>query len=147
MVFGLVGGGVMLLRYIWQRTNLILAQEGLFPVVRGRAAGQTYYHDPNRQWAGTVAYGSGPDGLQARSLLPSGAEGYQTQISTQAQATQLIAAASQGGGMPRHTRQAVQRMIQAPQATTRMPEIVTLDTSVSEERRLLAAILAEMDAE
>ena len=147
MVFGLAGGGVMLLRYIWQRTNLIRAQEGLFPVVRGRAAGQTYYHDPNRQWAGTVAYGSGPDGLQARSLLPSGAEGYQAQISTQAQATQLIAAASQGGGIPRHTRQVVQRMTQAPQETPRMPEIVTLDTSVSEERRLLAAILAEMDAE
>jgi len=55
VVLGLAGGGVMLLRYIWQRTNLIRAQDGLFPVVRGRAAGQTYYHDPNRQWAEAVA--------------------------------------------------------------------------------------------
>ncbi len=55
MVFGLAGGGVMLLRYIWQRANLIRARDGLFPVVRGRAAGQTYYHDPNRQWAEAVA--------------------------------------------------------------------------------------------
>ena len=137
---GLVGG---LLRVVWRRSRLVHPQpSGIFPVIEGRAGGQTYYHDPNRQLAGTVAYGDGPDGVAVRHLVPSGQEGAQFQIATQAQATQFVAAASQGQKLTAQAGRLVERMAAAASAppVPRLPEVVVLDGAVPEERRLLAAL-------
>jgi hypothetical protein len=139
-VGGLVGG---LLRVVWRRSRLVHPHSsGIFPVVEGRAGGETYYHDPNRQLAGTVAYGDGPEGLTVRHLAPPGQEEAQFQIATQAQATQFVAAASQGQKPTAQTRRLVERMALA--APTRpvphLPEVVVLDEAIPEERRLLAAL-------
>ncbi len=137
---GVVGG---LVRTTWRRSRLIRPHPtGLFPIVEGRAGGQTYYHDPNRQWAGTTAYGAGPEGTLVRHLAPPGQEEAQFQIATQAQATQLVAAASQGGGLTAPTRRLVERVALAASAqpAPRLPEVVLLDESIPQERRLLAAL-------
>lgn len=136
-VGGLVGG---LLRILWRRSRLVHPHSsGIFPVIEGRAGGQTYYHDPNRQLAGTVAYGNDPEGVTARHLTPSGQEEAQFQIATQAQATQLVAAASQGQKqLTAQTRRLAERVAARP--VPRLPEVVVLDETIPEERRLLAAL-------
>lgn len=146
VVLSLVGvGGVVggLLRVVWRRSRLVHPHSsGIFPVVEGRAGGETYYHDPNRQLAGTVAYGDGPEGLTVRHLAPPGQEEAQFQIATQAQATQFVAAASQGQKPTAQTRRLVERMaLAAPtRPVPRLPEVVVLDEAIPEERRLLAAL-------
>jgi hypothetical protein len=139
-VGGLVGG---VLRTAWRRSRLIQPNaSGLFPVVENRAGGQTYYHDPNRQWMGTTVYGAGPEGASVRHVAPAGQEEVQFQIASQAQATQFIAAASQGRGLTASARRLAERV--ALSASTRpvphLPEVVVLDESMPEERRLLAAL-------
>jgi len=142
----LVGlGGVVgaLLRVVWQRSRIIQPHtSGLFPIVEGRAGGQTYYHDPNRQWAGTTVYGVGPEGADVRYLAPPDQQETQFQIATQAQATQFVAAASQGRGLNASTRDlAGQLALAAPaRPVPHLPDIVVLDESVPQERRLLAAL-------
>jgi hypothetical protein len=146
VVLGIIGVAAALVRAIWRRPDLIRPNaSGLFPLVRGRADGQTYYHDPNRQLAGTVAYGHGSDGLEMQQLIPPGAEAEQLQVTTQAQAVQVVAAASQGRGMSRTTRRMVERMTE-PRPVPRLPAVVIgLDESIPEERQLLAAIKAEVE--
>ncbi|OQY21053.1 MAG: hypothetical protein B6I35_09285 [Anaerolineaceae bacterium 4572_32.2] len=137
---GAVGG---VLRVLWRRSRLIQPHStGLFPIVENRVAGQTYYHDPNRQWAGTVAYVSGQQGVEARHLIPANQEEAQFQIATQAQATQFMAAASRGQGSAVPPRRLVEQI--APRASARigshLPKVVVLDESIPHERRLLAAL-------
>jgi hypothetical protein len=139
-VGGLVAG---LLRAVWRRSRLVHPHpSGIFPVVEGRAGGQTYYHDPNRQLAGTVAYGGGPEGVAVRHLVPPGQEEAQFQVATQAQATQLVAAASQGQGTAARTGRLVERRaVAAPmRPVPRLPEVVVLDEAIPEERHLLTAL-------
>jgi len=140
---GLVGAVWGLLRAIWRRSRLIQPHPtGLFPIVEGQAGGQTYYHDPNRQWAGTTAYGAGPEGAAVRHLTPPGQEEAQFQIATQAQATQFVAAANQGRGLDASTRRLVEKAaLPAPrQAARRLPQVVVLDETIPEERRLVDAL-------
>jgi hypothetical protein len=139
-VGGLVGG---VLRAMWRRSRLIQPHaSGLFPIVENQAGGQTYYHDPNRQWMGTTLYGSGPEGTSVRHVAPADQEELQFQIATQAQATQLIAAASQGRGLTAPARRLAERVALSASArpVPRLPEVVVLDESRPEERRLLAAL-------
>jgi len=139
-VGGLVGG---LLRVVWRRSRLVHPHSsGIFPIVEGRAGGETYYHDPNRQLAGTVAYGDGQEGATVRHLAPPGQEEAQFQIATQAQATQFVAAASQGQKPAAQTRRLAERLALAASArpVPRLPEVVVLDEAIPEERRLLAAL-------
>ncbi len=139
-----VGGLVIgVLRLMWQRSRLIAPHStGIFPVVEGRMGGQTYYHDPNRQWAGTTAYGTSPEGVTVRHLVSPGQEAAQLQIASQAQATQVVAAVSQGQGLTPQSRRLVERVaLAAPgRAVPRLPQVVVLDEAVPEERRLLAAL-------
>lgn len=141
----LAGLSIAFLNLLVQRSRLIRPNDsGLFPVVRGRVGGQAYYHDPNRQLAGAVGYGRGPDGVQMQQLLPAGAESEQLQVTTQAQAAQVVTAAGQGRGMTRTTRRLVESMTQAPRPATRMPEVQVVDDAsaigVPEERHLLTAV-------
>lgn len=149
-LFGL--GGVMwgLLRAVWRRSRLITPHpSGLFPIVEGRAGNETYYHDPNRQLTGTVAYGAGPEGIAVRHLAPPHQEEMQFQIASQAQATQLVAAASQGRAPTAQTRRLIERAALAPpaQPVPRLPQVVVLDESTPEERRLLAALRQDWTVE
>ena len=142
-VVGLGGVVVALLRATWQRSRLIHPEStGLFPIVEGRMGGETYYHDPNRQWAGTTVYGAGPAGADARQLAPPGQEETQFQIATQAQATQFVAAASQGGGLNASTRRLVEKVALATPAhpPPRLPKVVVLSEAIPEEQRLLTAL-------
>jgi len=117
--------------------------------VRGRASRQIYYHDPNRQLAGTVAYGAGPDGVQMQQLLPAGTEAEpfgsaqdrQLQVTTQAQVVQVVAAASQGGRMSAATRRLVERMTQQ-RPVPRLPEVQVVEGEIAdpEARYLVEAI-------
>ena len=132
-----------LLRAAWRRSRLIRPEpSGLFPIVEGRAGNQTYYHDPNRQWAGTTAYRVGSEGITVRHMAPPGQEETQFQIATQAQATQLIAAASQGGGLNASTRRLVEKVALATPARPppRLPQVVVLSEAIPQERRLLSAL-------
>jgi hypothetical protein len=147
ILLSLAGLSAAFLRLLWQRSQLIRPSAGgLFPVVRGREGGQTYYHDPNRQLTGTVAYRTRPDGLEMQPLLPVGAEAEQLQVTTQAQVAQVVAAASQdqGGRMSRTTRRMVEHMT-TPRPVSRLPTVVVgLDPTIPGERRLLTAIRAEV---
>ena len=139
-VAGLTAG---LVRVVWQRSRLIHPHaNGLFPVVQGRAGRQTYYHDPNRQLAGTVVYGSDQQGATTRHLMPANDQGEQLQVTTQAQATQLVAAAGQGRGLSAQSRQLAERvaLATASRPVPRLPEVVVLDKAIPEERHLLAAL-------
>ena len=142
-VIGLGGMVAGLLRATWRRSRIIRPEpSGLFPIVEGRAGGETYYHDPNRQWAGTTAYGAGPEGAAVRHLAPANQEEAQFRIATQAQATQLVAAASQGGRLNASTRRLVEKVALASPARSpaRLPEVVVLSEAIPEEQRLLAAL-------
>jgi hypothetical protein len=150
-VVGLGGAVAGLLRATWRRSRLIRPEtSGLFPIVEGRAGGRilrpgsgyTYFHDPNRQWAGTTAYGAGPEGPVVRHLAPPGQEEAQLQIASQAQATQFVAAASRGGGLNASARRLVEKVALASPARPppSLPEVVVLSEAVPEERRLLAAL-------
>jgi hypothetical protein len=139
-VGGLVGG---LLRAVWRRSRLVHPHSsGIFPIVEGRAGGETYYHDPNRQLTGTIAYGDGQEGVTVHHLAPPGQEEAQFQIATQAQATQFVAAASQGQKPTAQSHRLAERWALAASArpVPRLPEVVVLDETIPEERRLLAAL-------
>jgi hypothetical protein len=148
IVFGLGGIVAGLLRATWRRSRLIRPEHsGLFPIVEGQAGGQTYYHDPNRQWAGTTTYGDGLEGVDVRHLAPPGQEKVQLQIATQAQATQLVAAASQGRELDASTRRLVEKAaLAAPERPApSLPEVVVLSESIPEERHLLASLRRDWD--
>lgn len=152
-ILALIGtGGVTigLIRTVWLRSQLIHPHtHGLFPVIKDRFGRQVYYHDPNRQLAGSVAYRTGPEGIAARHLGPPNAESEQFQIATQAQATQLVAAAGQGRGLTAHSRRLAERVALAvgPRPAPRLPPITVLDQSIAEERHLLTAIQADWESE
>ena len=133
---------------VWQRSRLIHPHAtGLFPVVQGRAGGQTYYHDPNRQLAGTVVYGSGPEGTTVHLPTLPDDRGEQLQVTTQAQATQLVAAAGQGRGLTAQSRQLAERVVltSPSRSALRLPEVVVLDDAIPEERHLLTALRRDWD--
>jgi hypothetical protein len=137
---GIVAG---LARAAWLRSRLIHPHaNGLFPVVRGRIGGQTYYHDPNRQLASSVAYGSDQKGVFARHLMPPDNRGEQLQVTTQAQAAQLTAAATQGRGLTAQSRRLAERvaLTTASYPVPRLPEIVVPEAAIPEERHLLTAL-------
>jgi hypothetical protein len=142
------GLAVGLVRAVWQRSRLIHPHaNGLFPVVQGRAGGQTYYHDPNRQLAGTVVYGSGSEGATVRHPTLPNDRSEQLQVTTQAQATQLVAAAGQGRGLTAQSRQLAERVVSATASRSahRLPEVIVLDEAIPEERHLLAALRRDWD--
>ena len=142
---GLAAG---LVRAVWRRSRLIHPHAtGLFPVVQGRAGGQTYYHDPNRQLAGTVVYGSGSEGTTVHLPTLPDDRGEQLQVTTQAQATQLVAAAGQGRGLTAQSRQLAERVVLTPSSRSapRLPEVVVLDDAIPEERHLLTALQRDWD--
>jgi len=161
-LLGTVGLTATMVRLVWLRSQLIHTDDGIFPVVRGHLGGRAFFHDPNRQLAGAVAYKAGPDGVEAHHLMPlndqdepfgfpfDSAQGRvqdrQLQVTTQAQAAQVVAAAGQGGRMSPSARRVVQRMTQ-PRPVTRLPEVVVIDTEIPEERRLLAAIRATIETD
>lgn len=156
VLLSLVGLSFAFLRLLWRRSKLIRPEaSGIFPVVRDRAAGQIYYHDPNRQLAGSVAYRAGDEGVEAQHLLPAGSEAEQLQVTTQAQAAQVVAAAGQpssrgsargGRGMSPTARRLVEQMTQ-PRTVPGMPHITVLNETIPEERRLLAAIRAQVEGD
>lgn len=142
---GIVAG---LARIVWQRSRLIRPHaNGLFPVVQGRAGGQTYYHDPNRQLAGSVVYGAGPEGVTARPVLAANDQDRQLQVTSQAQAAQLIAAAAQGRGLDAQSRQLAERvaLATASRPIPRLPQVTVLNEAIPEERHLLTALRADWE--
>jgi hypothetical protein len=139
------GAGITagLVRNVWRRSQIIHPHvNGLFPIVQIRAGGQTCYHDPNRQLSGSVAYGSGQGGTIVRHLMPPNDQGEQLQVTAQAQAAQLVAAAGQGRGLTVQSRQFAERVALAmvPHPVPRLPEIVVPDTSIPQEQHLLTAL-------
>jgi hypothetical protein len=148
VVFGAAGLVAALLRTAWQRSRLVHPHEnGLFPLVQGRAGGQTYYHDPNRQLSGSVAYGAESEGVTVQHLMPPNDQGEQLQVTSQAQAAQLVAAAGQGRGLTAQSRQLVERVASAAatRSVPRLPDVVVLDESIPEERHLLTALRTDWD--
>ena len=150
LLFGVAGITAGLVRAMWRRSILIHPHaNGLFPVVQSRAGGQTYFHDPNRQLAGSVAYGVDQEGVAARHLMPPGDQGEQLQVTTQAQATQLIAAAGQGRGLTAQSRRLAERVVlaTASRPVPRLPEIVVQDGALPKERHLLTALRQDWEDE
>lgn len=148
VLLGAAGFTAGLIRIVWQRSRLIRPHaNGLFPVVQGRVGGQTFYHDPNRQLAGSVVYSSGPEGATARQLMPPNDQDRQLQVTSQAQATQLVAAAGQGRGLTAQSRQLVERVAlsTASHRVPHLPQVTVLDEAIPEERHLLAALHADWD--
>ena len=149
VLLSLVAFTVGLVRALWLRSQLIRPNDhGLFPVVKERASGQilrpgsgyTYYHDPNRQVTGAVVYEAGSEGVEAHHLLPPDAQDGQLQVTSQAQAVQLVAAASQRATSPA-TQRLVRGLVSRPlRSAPRMPEIRVLSPQIPEERHLLAAL-------
>lgn len=137
---GIVAGLVLA---VWHRSRLIHPHaNGLFPVVRGRVGRETYYHDPNRQPAGTVFYGpSRPEGAAIRH------DEAQLQVTTQAQAVQLVAAAGQGRGLTAQSRQLVERVALsgASHSVPRLPQVTVLSEAIPEDRYLLKALRADWE--
>jgi hypothetical protein len=141
-----------LVRAVWQRSRLIHPHaNGLFPVVQGRAGGQTYYHDPNRQLAGTAVYGSSPEGTTVRhpTLPAEQSIADQLQVTTQAQAAQLVAAAGQGQGLTAQSRQLAESVALATisRPAPRLPQVVVLNKAIPEERQLLTALRRDWEDE
>lgn len=149
-LLGLAGIIAGLVRAVWRRSQLIHPHtNGLFPVVQGRAGRQTFFHDPNRQLAGGVAYSADREGAVARHLTPPNDQGEQLQVTTQAQAAQLVAAAGQGGGLTAQSRQLAERvaLAAASRPVPRLPEIVVPDSAIPEERHLLTALRQDWEDE
>jgi predicted lipid-binding transport protein (Tim44 family) len=149
-LLGLAGIIAGLVRAVWRRSQLIHPHtNGLFPVVQGRAGRQTFFHDPNRQLAGSVAYGADREGAVARHLTPPNDQGEQLQVTTQAQAAQLVAAAGQGGGLTAQSRQLAERvaLAAASRPIPHLPEIVVPDSAIPEERHLLTALRQDWEDE
>jgi hypothetical protein len=142
---GLAAG---LVRAMWQRSRLVHPHDnGLFPLVQGRAGGQTYYHDPNRQLDGTAIYGAGPEGATVRRPTLPDERGEQLQVTSQAQAAQLVAAAGQGRGLTAQGRRLAEHVVSATASrpAPRLPDIVVLDEAVPEERHLLTALQGDWE--
>jgi hypothetical protein len=145
---GAVGVTIGLVRAVWQRSRLSHPHaNGLFPIRPGRMGSQTYYHDPNRQLAGSVTYGSGPTRANVQHGIPPDDQGEQLQVTTQAQATQLAAAAGQGQGLTAQSRRLVERVVltTASRSAPRLPDVTILDEAIPEERHLLTTLRADWD--
>lgn len=148
VLFGVTGITMGLVWATWLRSRLISPHtSGLFPIVQGRVGGQTYYHDPNRQLAGSVAYSAGPDGITVQHFTLPNDQGEQLQVTTQAQATQLVTAAGQGQGLTAQSRQLAEYVVRVtvPRSASRLPGIVTLDDAIPEDRHLLKALRTDWD--
>ncbi|MFZ5915674.1 MAG: hypothetical protein ACOYZ7_01920 [Chloroflexota bacterium] len=148
VLLGLTGLVAGLLRLLWRRSRLIQPHaSGLFPIVERQAGDQVYYHDPNRQWAGAAVYRANRQGVTAQQIPPPGWEEAQLQITTQAQAAQLAAAASQGRGLTAPARQLVGRVAAqaSPRSIPSLPQVVVLDEAHPEERHLLTALRRDWD--
>jgi len=142
---GVVAGVV---RTVWLRSQLIPPHDtGLFPVAQGRAGGQIYYHDPNRQLAGSVIYSNGPEGVTVRQVMPPNDRGEQLQVASQAQATQLVAAAGRGQGLTAQNQMLLERLASnaASRPVPRLPQITVLDKNIAKERHLLTALRADWE--
>ena len=148
VVLAALGLAIAVVRTVWQRPQLIRPNDsGLFPVIRGHAGREVFYHDPNRQLAGTTVYHAGPDSLEVQQQLPAGMEAEQLQVATQAQAVQLVAAASQSATSA-SARRLVQRLAICPsRPAPHMPELQLLSPEIPEERLLLAAIRRDWEGE
>jgi hypothetical protein len=148
VVLAALGFAAGLARAVWQRPQLIRPNDsGLFPVIRGHAGREVFYHDPNRQLAGTTVYHAGPDGLGVQQRFPAGMEAEQLQVATQAQAVQLVAAASRGSSSA-STRRLAQRLATRPsRPAPHRPELQRLSPEIPEERLLLAAIRRDWEGE
>lgn len=145
---GAAGITIGVMQAVWQRSRLIHPHaNGLFPIIQGRMGSQTYYHDPNRQLAGSVTYGSGPTGTSVQHGIPPDDQGEQLQVTTQAQATQLVAAAGQGQGLTAQSRRLVERvaLTTASRSAPLLPDVTVLDEAIPEERHLLTALRADWD--
>lgn len=145
-----LGGSVAIFLYgAWFRVNLISHKQGLFPIIRGKAGGQTFYHDPNRQLAGSVAYGEGQAGVEAQHLLPQGAEDLQAQITAQAQAVQVVAAARKDEETEKATRRLVERVTKRTRTGQRLPKVEVVEGEIvdADDRFLLAAIRQDWEDE
>jgi len=150
VLLGVAGIAAGLVRVTWRRSTLIHPHaNGLFPVVQGHVGSQSYFHDPNRQLAGSVAYSSDQEGVIARHLVSPGDQGEQLQVTTQAQAAQLVAAAGQGRGLTAQSRQLAERVVEATASrpVPRLPEIVVPDATIPEERHLLTALRQDWEEE
>jgi len=150
VLFSSVGIIAGLIRTIWSRSQLVHPHDhGLFPIVKGRIGKQIYYHDPNRQLPGSITYTAGAEGITARPLTPSHSQNEQLQVTTQAQATQLVAAAGQGRGLSAQSRQLVERVALSASAhpIPNLPQVTILDKTIPEERDLLADLYADWDTE
>ena len=137
---GAVGG---LLRVVWRRSRLVQPHSsGIFPIIENQVGKQIYYHDPNRQWAGTTVYRIAADDISTRHIVPPGQDEAQFQIATQAQATQFVAAANQGKGLTAPARRLVKEtaMKTSYRPAPRLPKVVVLDEGFPEDRRLLTAL-------
>jgi hypothetical protein len=150
------GLAMALVRAVWQRPQLIRPNDsGLFPVVRGHAGREVFYHDLNRQLAGTTVYHVGPDGLEVQQCVPAGreaepfgsAQDRQLQVTTQAQAVQLVAAASRGSSSAYTRRLAQHLATRSSRPAPHMPELQLLSPEIPEERLLLAAIRRDWEGE
>lgn len=145
---GASGITIGLVRIVWQRSRLIHPHvNGLFPIIQGRMGSQTYYHDPNRQLAGSVAYSSGPTRANVHHSIPPDDRGEQLLVTTQAQATQLVAAAGQGQGLTAQSRRLVERvaLTNTSRSVPHLPDVTILDEAIPEERHLLTALRADWD--
>jgi hypothetical protein len=74
--------------------------------------------------------------------MPPNDQGEQLQVTAQAQAAQLVAAAGQSRGLTVQSRQFAERVALAmiPHPVPRLPEIVVPDTSIPQEQHLLTAL-------
>lgn len=142
----IAGGVVVGLYWLWTQTSFIRPNRGLFPVIRGRIGKTTFYHDPNRQLRGAVAYlPDANEGVRA-THMGDGTESAHVQIASQAQATQLVAAAvgKKGEGLDPQGQEVVSRVAQSiANNPARMPDVLPLDTGVPDDRLLLAAVEAD----
>jgi hypothetical protein len=145
---GAAGLAAGLVRALWRRSRLIHPHaNGLFPLVQGRAGGHTYYHDPNRQLAGTVIYRAGSEGATVQHAMVPDGQAQQLQVTTQAQAAQLVAAAG-GQGLTAQGRRLAERVVSAAASQTpRLPHVVVLDEAIPEERHLLTALRHDWEDE
>ena len=96
-----------------------------------------------------MAYGADWEGAVARHLTPPNDQGEQLQVTTQAQAAQLVAAAGQGRRLTAQSRQLAERvaLAAASRPVPRLPEIVVPDSAIPEERHLLTALRQDWEDE
>lgn len=138
-----LGGGVFVgLRLLNKRASTIYPDRaGLFPIVRGHVGRAEYYHDPNRAPTPTTVYleGVGTPTVQVLHITAQGAAGEQLQITSQAQAAQLVAAATRQAGGSFSSRQLVEAAAAATRQIARpIPEATPSSWEPSHVERLLS---------